>query len=87
MIRSFTEPLEYIPVRHTCGHFELRLTRWSTHEPEAQERGYLSAGNPCTLCNPQGRSLEPAYGSLENAQYMKPILDAHRRARLPEALR
>lgn len=58
--------LERIPVHHTCDHFEVRLTRW--HHQSDRDRGYLMAGNPCSVCDAQGRPSQPSYPSLEAAQ-------------------
>lgn len=52
------DPLEYIPVQHSCGHFELRLMRWYKSEDKAQ--GYVKAQSPCTQCNAQGRPIKSA---------------------------
>lgn len=65
--------LEYVPIQHTCGHFELRLTRWlpfdsnrTVETPHTQ--GFLRAGSPCSTCTPQGRPISDQFGSLDAAQ-------------------
>lgn len=73
MITRIEAPLQYIPVRHGCGHFELRLTRWngfdpSTTEDPANPAGFLPAQSPCTSCAPQGRPVGEHYDTLEAAQ-------------------
>lgn len=65
--------LEYIPVQHTCGHFELRLTRWEPFDPNRtvetpHTRGFLPAGSRCSTCAPRGRPTSEQFGSLEDAQ-------------------
>lgn len=66
-------PLQYIPVRHACGHFELRYTRWNGFDPRTTQDppnadGFLKAGSPCTQCAPQGRPVDQNYPTLEAAQ-------------------
>jgi hypothetical protein len=59
-----TEPLEYIPVRHACGDFEVRLMRWYGGQAD-RDQGFVDAGSPCTQCAPQGRSINPNYPTLD----------------------
>ena len=66
-------PLQYIPVRMNCGHFELRLTRWNGFNAQSSDDppspgGFLQAGAVCTQCNAQGRAVSPNYETLELAQ-------------------
>ena len=57
--------LRRVPICHACGHFELRLMRWSNDVPNP--RGYIDAGSVCSTCSPQDRSIVPNYASLEEA--------------------
>lgn len=60
-------PLRYIPIQHTCGHFEARLTRW--YRPERRELGFETAGNDCARCSPpDGRGDNPNYPDLAVVQ-------------------
>lgn len=64
---------EYIPIQHSCGHFELRLTRWQPFDPNRtietpHKHGYLTAGSRCSTCAPQGRPISVQFTSLEAAQ-------------------
>jgi hypothetical protein len=61
------EPLTRIPVRHACGHFELRLTRWNG-EAQNIAQGFIQSGSDCTQCSPQGRPISPHYATLADAQ-------------------
>lgn len=65
--------LQYIPIRHTCGHFELRLTRWQPFNANRNvetrhAQGFLPAGSQCSTCAPQGRPISDQFRSLEAAQ-------------------
>lgn len=67
--------LTHIPVRHTCGHFEVRLTRWNglalstiLHADPPNADGFLKAGSPCSQCSPQGRPPQVHFDTLERAQ-------------------
>lgn len=66
-IASPTEPLTFIPVLHTCGHFELRYTRWSRY-PDSVDAGYVAAGNACCECGQEGRAKQPIFETLTAAQ-------------------
>ena len=61
------ERLSRIPVRHTCGHFELRMTHWNG-EDDHKAQGFLPAGSACSTCAPQGRTPQPNYATLAEAQ-------------------
>lgn len=79
-VRQIGVPLSRIPVRHTCGHFEARLTRWNGDQ-EAIDRGHLQAGNKCTVCAPHERPEQPQFLTLEAVQQHcetenAPLLDA-----------
>jgi hypothetical protein len=56
-------PLSRIPVRHSCGHFEARFTRWND-DTEAKARGFLIAGSVCSTCAPQGRPVSRQFPDL-----------------------
>jgi hypothetical protein len=58
-------PLVRVPIQHTCGHFELRLTRW--YDPTDELRGFAQAGNECTVCCSE-RPQQPNYATLTEAQ-------------------
>ncbi len=67
--------LQRIPIRHACGHFELRLTRWGRFNPSVEvetpdPRGYLDAGSNCSKCDNGrgGRSVQENYETVEAAQ-------------------
>ena len=64
---SLREPLSQIPVRHSCTHYELRRTRWGDRDQD-RARGYLAAGSRCSQCSPHGRSNQPHYDTLAQAQ-------------------
>ncbi len=55
--------LSHKPVRHTCGHFEVRLMS----QPMDDVLGYAAAESPCSQCAPQGRPEQPNYPTLEAA--------------------
>lgn len=61
------EPLSRIPIRHACGHFELRMTRWNGESANIAQ-GFIQAGSECTQCAPLGRPIGPNYDTLEAAQ-------------------
>lgn len=74
-VRYVGAPLQRIPVRHACGHFEVRVTRWhafSVHvEIETPDpRGYVDAGSECSKClnGRGGRSIQEHYDTVEAAQ-------------------
>jgi hypothetical protein len=79
-------PLQYIPVRHACGHFELRLTRWNGFDPSttadpANAAGYLSAGSVCSGCSPMGGAIAPHVDTLAEAQDAAAMLNDGRGCR------
>jgi hypothetical protein len=76
-------PLQYIPVLHTCGHFELRLTRWNGFDPStavdpANADGFLRAGNRCASESNDGRGAQANYATLEDAQAAALVQNAGR---------
>ena len=75
------DPLEYIPVLHTCGHFELRLMRW--YDENDRPQGFVKAGNKCSQESNDGRGINPRYDTLEQAQAQAVIQNDQR----PEALK
>ena len=73
---SLYTPLRYLPVLHTCSHFEARLMRW--YAQADADRGYAIAGNPCSQCDAQGRPLQPSHPDLGTVQAACRDLDAAR---------
>lgn len=69
MIELIGIPLAFIPVRHTCGHFEARFMRWNG-DREAFARGFHLAGNECTTCTAgrDGRPINTAFPTLDAVQ-------------------
>jgi hypothetical protein len=61
------EPLSRIPIQHSCGHFELRLTRWHGNA-QGKAQGFIPAGSPCSQCAPQGRNVVPHFDTLKEAR-------------------
>jgi hypothetical protein len=51
--------LQWQPVEHACGHFEARLMQDYGTRP--------LAGNPCSVCDAQGRTVVPSYGTQADA--------------------
>jgi hypothetical protein len=77
--------LQYIPVLMTCGHFEVRLTRWNCFDPSTMSdpvnrQGFLQAGSVCTYCNAMGRPLTTNYETLALAQRAAEIKNEVRNA-------
>lgn len=73
MVTRVGSALQYIPVRHACGHFEIRMARWNAFDPRtskdpANADGFLRSESPCTECAPQGRPVGPHHDTLEAAQ-------------------
>lgn len=66
-LSEMTTPLEYIPVRHACGDFEIRLMRWYGGQTD-RDRGYADAQSPCSTCSPQGRPQQVRFSTLAAAQ-------------------
>ena len=65
--------LSRIPIRHACGHFEMRLTRWNEWNPNTTQDpphpdGFLRAGSECSSCSPQGREIKPHFDTLAEAK-------------------
>lgn len=69
-LRHIGIPLAYLPVRHACGHFEARLTRWGSDQGAGMDkaRGFLTAGSVCSTCEPQGRPVSQQFPTLESVQ-------------------
>jgi len=72
-VTTLGSPLQYIPIRHSCGDFEMRLTRWNpwsahTSEDPALPEGFIPANSPCATCDPMGRVVGPNFQTLEAAQ-------------------
>lgn len=63
-VAAMRRPLSRKPVRHACGHYEVRLMSYAV-DPAT---GYRQAGSPCSSCAPRGRPVQPHYPTLADAQ-------------------